>query len=286
MVSTAPFDPLYKPVNNFLIAKQYVDLTVVPDFLSLFHDSDVESNERRVWVLDIIKDGTKTMTDVNVIFKTMCLKMIMGYYTSVLSDKRTKEKVLAVLSSLVAVPRAMEILTEGYGLISWLHSVSRQIEKDEKSLFKGVLSVLKNMLCSMKVSAFAKGIAAKSYAKTGKAGDFVELKINKDLENEVLVIIYDSLRNVDILDTKDAIQYLEVFNLLTKRAIKSLTKAQVINLVNKIGGKCQDGDRFKLLAKALMSNDTMILKSTHVTDSENNECLLKELTCTVQTYIF
>lgn len=286
MVSTAPFDPLYKPVNNFLIAKQFVDLTVVPDFLSLFHDSDVESNDRRIWVLDIIKDGTKTMTDVNVVFKTMCLKMIMDYYTSVLSDKKAKEKVLAVLSSLVAVPRAMEILTEGYGLISWLHSVSRQIEKDEKSLFKGVLSVLKNMLSSMKLSSFAKGIAAKSYAKNGKLSDFVELKINKDIENEILVILYDSLRNVDILEVKDAIQYLKVFRVLTKRAVKSLTKGQIINLVNKIGSLCQDGDRVKLLSKALVANDSTILKSSYVTHSEGSDCLLKELIGIVQTYVF
>lgn len=286
MVSTAPFDPLYKPVNNFLIAKQFVDLTVVPDFLSLFHDSDVESNERRIWVLDIIKDGTKTMSDVNVVFKTMCLKMIMDYYTSVLSDKRTQEKVLAVLGSLVAVPRAMEILTEGYGLLSWLHSVTRRIEKDEKSLFKGVLNVLKNILCSMKLVSVAKGIAAKSYPKNGKASDFIELKINKDVENEILVILYDSLRNVDIFEVKDATQYMKVFNLFTKRAVKSLNKGQIINLVNKIGGICNDGDRVKLLGKAVMANDSTILKSTHITDYGSKECLLKELTSMVQTYIF
>lgn len=136
MVCTAPFDPLYKPVNNFLIAKQFVDLTVVPDFLSLFHDSDVESSDRRLWILDIIKHGTKTMTDVSVIFKTMCLKMIMDFYSSVLSDRKTKEKILAAISAVVAIPRAFEILVEGYGLMSWLHFVVRQLHKDEKTLIK------------------------------------------------------------------------------------------------------------------------------------------------------
>lgn len=284
MVSTAPFDPLYKPVNNFLIAKQFVDLTVVPDFLSLFHDSDVESNERRSWVLDIITDGTKTMTDVNVIFKTMCLKMIMDFYSSVLSDKKSKEKILALLSSVVAVPRGMEILTEGYGLLSWLHCVSRRIEREEKSLFKGVLRLLKSILTSMKLKSFAKG-NSKDNAKNGKVCDFFELKINKEVETEILVILYDGLRNVDNLDVTEATRYLNVYNDLTKRALKSLAKDQIINLVNKIGEVCEDNDRVKILAKSLAGNDPTMLKSAHFAESERDDGLLRELKYIVQSYV-
>ncbi|GBP18012.1 Nucleolar pre-ribosomal-associated protein 1 [Eumeta japonica] len=140
-VATAPANPLYKPVNNFLIAKQFVDFTTIPDFLTLFHDSDVESADRRYWILDIIRDGTKTMSDVMVIFKTMCLKMIMDFYSSVMSDKKTKEKILDCLSSLVSIPRAAEILIQGYGFTPWMNSVIRNL-KNDVTLIKSVLVVV------------------------------------------------------------------------------------------------------------------------------------------------
>lgn len=270
MVSTAPADPLYKPVNNFLIAKQFVDLTVVPDFLSLFHDSDVESAERKLWILDIIKDGVKTMTDVNVVFKTMSLKMIMDYYSSVLSDRKVKERILDVLSSIVAVPRAVEILIEGYGVISWLHSVVRQINPGEKNLVNSVLKLIQNMLYSLKINSLIRNVAIKT--NRGKVLDCVDLKINKDIENELLIILYDLIHNLDEIE-EDLTNYLKTFNLLTRRTLKCLTKVQVMSLVNKVAEICSDCDRLKLLTKALVGNDSNVLKSKLLCDVSDNPSL-------------
>lgn len=286
MVSTAPSDPLYKPVNNFLIAKEIVDLTVVPDFLSLFHDSDVESAERRLWVLDIIKDGTKTMLDVNVIHKTMCLKMIMDYYTSVLSDKRSKEKIISAVSSVAAIPRSCEILIEGYGLISWLHSIVRHLNKD-RSIIIEILDLIVNIIQSLKLNAFSKSVAAKNNARNGKVNDVLDLKINKELEFDILVIVYDLLKVIDDLEIHDVLYYMKVLRLFSNRAVKSLTKKQMFYIVDRCGTFVNYNDGIKIIMKALSGNDSNMLRSKIIYDSLDGSKgnLMKEIVDIISKFL-
>ncbi|KAJ0174882.1 hypothetical protein K1T71_009990 [Dendrolimus kikuchii] len=286
MVSTAPFDPLYKPVNNFLIAKEFVDLTVVPDFLSLFHDSDVEAAERRLWVLDIIKDGTKTMTDVNIIYKTMCLKMIMDYYSSVLSDKKSKQKILTAISSVAAIPRSCEILLEGYGLISWLHSIVRHLGKD-RSLIIGILNLITNVVQSMKLNSFTKSIAAKSNARNGKVHDVLDLKINKEVEFDLLIIVYDLISVIDDLEMCDVLNYMKIYKLFSNRSIKCLTKKQMFYIVDKVGVFVKYNDGIKIVIKALSNNSANMLKSKLLYESMDDlkDCLMREMVDVVTKFI-
>lgn len=282
MVSTAPFDPLYKPVNNFLIAKQFVDMTVVPDFLSLFHDSDVESADRRLWILEVIKDGVKTMTDINVIFRTMSLKMIMDFYSSVLSDRRSKEYILNALSSIVSVPRAFEILVEGHGIISWLHCIVRQT--NDKSVVKCIFGLIKNMVYSTKVAAFSRNITAKN----GQVDDFIELRTNKDVEQELLLIHYYLLKHIDDMDLEDIVDYITVYSLVSKRAIKSLSKKQLLDVLNKMDVLLKGSEVIRLLTKALLANNSVLLRSRNMNidfDDEVKTKLIFTLTEVVQTYV-
>jgi hypothetical protein len=282
VVSTAPADPLYKPVNNFFIAKQLVDLTVVPDFLTLFHDSDVESVERRIWILEVIRDGTKTMTDINVVFKTMCLKMIMDFYSSVLCDRKVKERILSVINSVIAVPRALEILLDGYGLISWLHAVVRQLGKGDRILIKAIFKITRNILHSTMINSYAK------HMNTSKNGNrFIDLKTNKEVENEMLIILYDLLQFVNGLETGDIVFYIQTFNLLSRRAIKLLTKKQILTLVGKISNMFTDSECIKLFTNAIIANDINILKSSciHVDSIETKDNLLNELLVLTDVYI-
>lgn len=279
MISTAPFDPLYKPVNNLFIAKQVVDLTVVPDFLSLFHDSDVESAERRSWILDIIRDGTKTMTDVNVVFKTMCLKMIMDFSSSVLTDRTMQEKILRALTSIVAIPRAFEILVGGYGLISWLHSIVRSTKSEPKTLIKPVCNLIENLLHSMIVNSFARNL--NSVAKNGEPIEFSKVKVNKDVENEILIILYDLLQHLDSLESEDVTLYVKVYELFSKRAIKLLSRRQMLCLINKVAGSCKESEGVNILIKAIEMRNDCLLKSKNLQTEES----LMSLTTVVRNYL-
>ncbi|CAG9788482.1 unnamed protein product [Diatraea saccharalis] len=281
MVSAAPSDPLYKSVNNFFIAKQEVDLTVVPDFLTLFHDSDVEAADRRMWILEIIKDGTRTMTDVNVVFKTMCMKMCMDFYSSVLCDRKVREKILNALNSVIAVPRALEILIEGYGLISWLHAAVAQLRREDKILVNELLHVIENIIHSVVVNSYVKHCAlSKNGARIG------EFKINKDTENEMLILLYDLLPHTFGLDVEDIVTYIQKYNFLSKRAIKCLTKKQILTLVTKTGSYVKENENVKLLTDAIIGNDCNILKSKFISVKlQENDRLLQELLSLVKTYI-
>lgn len=286
MVSTAPFDPLYKPVNNFFIAKQLVDLTVVPDFLSLFHDSDVESADRRLWILTVIKDGTKTMTDINVIFKTMSLKMIMDFYSAVLSDRKTKERIICVLNSVISVPRAFGILLEGYGLMSWLHAVVKQLAKEDKTLVKRLIMLLENMIHSLNINSFVRNLALAKNRNT----NVVDFKVKKDVECEIMDILYDLLSHTDGLEVEELVSYVRIYNLLSKRTIKGLNKKQILSLVCKSAAVI-DNEATKLLTKAIVANDVNVLKSNVIVNYDNTvnlqskDNLLHELTQLVKSNV-
>ncbi|KAI5634914.1 nucleolar pre-ribosomal-associated protein 1 domain-containing protein [Phthorimaea operculella] len=280
MVSTAPMDPLYKLVNNFFIAKEIVDLTVVPDFLSLFHDSDVEAVERRLWILDIIKNGTKTMTDVNVLFKTMCLKMIMDFCCTVLCDRKTQEKTISTISSIVSIPRACEILVEGYGLISWLDYFVRQLKKEDRANVKSVLRLLETMLRSMTIYAFAKNLSL--VGNNGKPIEFMEFKVNKDVEHEIAIILYSLHAKIDSTEIEEMASYIRIYTLLSKRVVKLLTKKQLLNLTSRISEFYKENEGIKLLTKAVTENDASLLRSNNL---QTEECLLNDLSAVVKTYL-
>ncbi|CAH2092542.1 unnamed protein product [Euphydryas editha] len=284
LVVTSPSEPLYKPVNNFLIAKQFVDLTVVPDFLSLFHDSDVEAIDRRNWILDIIRDGTKTMLDVNVVFKTMCLKMIMDFYNTVLSDRKTKVKILGALNSIASVPRAFEILIEGYGFMSWLHYVVRNIRKEDKIIIKEMFVLISNMIHSLGINLFAKYCA--KFNPNSNVQSICDFKVKSDVEYEILSILYELLPHTEFLEYDDIVSYIKIYNLITKRTIKFMTKKQTLNIVTKCSEHCKNNESIKVINQAVVLNNHVILNSKILANKINSESsLIKELVYLVQTYV-
>ncbi|XP_050347479.1 nucleolar pre-ribosomal-associated protein 1 [Nymphalis io] len=284
LVVTSPSEPLYKPVNNFLIAKQFVDLTVVPDFLSLFHDSNVEAMERRNWILDVIRDGTKSMIDVNVVFKTMCLKMIMDFYNTVMADRKTKVKILAALNSIVSIPRAFEILVEGYGFMSWLHYVVRNIRKEDKTIVKEMFALIGNMIYSLGMNLFVKYCA--KFGVNSSVENIYDFKIKSDVEYEILSILYDMLPHTDLLEYDDVVSYIKLYNSITKRSIKFITKKQIANVVMKCSERCKSSENVKLINQAVVLNNDTLLGSKNLTNLITPESnLIRELLQLVHTYV-
>ncbi|CAK1550321.1 unnamed protein product [Leptosia nina] len=261
-VCTAPSDPMYSPVNNFLIAKQFVDFTVVPDFLSLFHDNEVETLDRRLWILDIIACGTRSMTDVNVVFKTMCLKMVMDFFTTVLCDRRTKVSILNLMTSLVAIPKAFKILVEGYSFLSWMHSIIRYIGKDDKTVIQTTLKLLQTIVISMNVPN----------VQHNKIND---AKSRVNAEHDVLSVICELLHNIDAFDSDEVTMYIKLYNLLSKSAIKSLHKRQFVNIISKSSESLKEKDSVQVILQAANAGNSQLLKSNIIKNDTN--CLVREL---------
>ncbi|XP_045522033.1 uncharacterized protein LOC123712803 [Pieris brassicae] len=271
-VCTAPSEPLYRPVNNFLIAKQHVDLTIVPDFLSLFHDNEIECTERRLWILSVMSHGIKTMKDVIVIFKSMCIKMLMDFYTTVLCDKRTKARIISVFGSIASIPRALEILIEGHGLLTWLHSIIWYLRRDDKIVVREILNILNAIIVSVNVNAFGKQIKL-------NLGD---VKVKGDEEYELLTIVYDLLNYVDQSDVDEVTTYLKLYNAISKRTVKFLTKRQITNIFNRCGRRFKDEECVKVIMQGVRAENSQMLRSKII---ENSNCLVRELHLLSVSYI-
>lgn len=90
LVATQPLHPLYLPLQKFLMAKPSLDLTTIPEFLQLFHSSEIDHKLHRIWILEVIRDGLKTSVDTDVAFRCFLFKMLLDFYTCALADRKTK----------------------------------------------------------------------------------------------------------------------------------------------------------------------------------------------------
>lgn len=89
-VLTQPLHPLYSPLQAFLMAKPALDMNTIPELLQLCHSSEIEHQAHRHWILEVICDGLKTDNDMDIASRCVLFKMLLDFYTSILSDKVTK----------------------------------------------------------------------------------------------------------------------------------------------------------------------------------------------------
>lgn len=135
LIASQPLHPLYSPLHTFLMAKPVLDLTTIPELLQLLHSSHVEHKAHRYWILEIIRDGMKEEGDVDVALKCMLFKMLLDFYTCILSDARTKKLILEIIASTTKISKASVLLIRGYGMLAWLrevvnHQDTREAEVD------------------------------------------------------------------------------------------------------------------------------------------------------------
>lgn len=90
LISAKDGNVMFAPIQGYFMAKQALDLKVVPEFLTLFHSSDINHKSYRHWMLECVRDGIKSYHDVKLAFKMSIYKMIMDFYGSVLADNDTK----------------------------------------------------------------------------------------------------------------------------------------------------------------------------------------------------
>lgn len=90
LVSTQPLNPLFRPLQSFLMAKPALDLTVIPEFLTLFHSCEINHEQHRHWILQIVRDGMNTPVDMNLALRCVLYRMLFDFYNSILADPLTK----------------------------------------------------------------------------------------------------------------------------------------------------------------------------------------------------
>ncbi|XP_069668959.1 nucleolar pre-ribosomal-associated protein 1 isoform X2 [Periplaneta americana] len=136
---------MYIPLQNFIIAKSSLDVNTVPEFFTFFHSSEIEYRMYRLWILQIIRDGMKSDKDFQVSERSVVLKLLMSFYSSVLADDDVKKLILEVIESVVRIPGPAEVLVSKNGLISWLHQIIRHLTPDDIILTSATINVVHSL---------------------------------------------------------------------------------------------------------------------------------------------
>ncbi|KAK2577471.1 hypothetical protein KPH14_003572 [Odynerus spinipes] len=203
LIATQPLHPLYLPLHNFLMVKPALDLNTIPELLQLFHSSDIQHKDHRHWILETIRDGIKMEKDVEVASKCMLYKMLLDFFTCILSDIKTKKLILEVIESSTKIPKSCLLLVRGYGLIPWLTETVVRLEMCETECATLLIDIVCNIsdalscakqeydcykimllriLLSLK-SHLTRGLGIRSF---GKYLDLLQkLLTSKDLENVI-----------------------------------------------------------------------------------------------------
>ncbi|XP_014204938.1 nucleolar pre-ribosomal-associated protein 1 [Copidosoma floridanum] len=143
---TQPLNPLYSPLHAFLMAKPALDLDIIPEFLPLFHSSEVEHLAHRHWILEIIRDGFKDHEDMDIALKYLLFKMLFCYYNCILADDVTKKLILQTIRSATRLTRGCTILVNGYSLLPWLVNISVNLKKGDSESIACVIDIVNNII--------------------------------------------------------------------------------------------------------------------------------------------
>ncbi|XP_065338763.1 uncharacterized protein LOC135938771 isoform X2 [Cloeon dipterum] len=123
LVVSNPEHDMYQVLNMYLLAKQSIDLTDLPNFLRMMHSSEPSHKTHRQWIFNVLKNGLRNEKDFELFFSSFASKILAAFYISPLSDSKAKEDILQIFISVVKIPGAAKRLILSSGLISWINGV-------------------------------------------------------------------------------------------------------------------------------------------------------------------
>ncbi|XP_046741321.1 nucleolar pre-ribosomal-associated protein 1 [Diprion similis] len=149
LVATQPLNPLYSSLQKFLMAKPSLDLATIPEFLQLFHSSEIDHKLHRFWILEVVRDGLKTTIDAELAFKCVLFKMLLDFYNCSLADRQAQILILQVIKSAVKIPNTAVLLVTGYGLLPWLHDIIYSSDVNDTEFVTIFIEVTLNLYDSL-----------------------------------------------------------------------------------------------------------------------------------------
>ena len=125
-----PLDPMFKSISSFVLAKPMMELYEVPEFLRLFHSSDVVSHSiQQDFILSVVSDGVRDELDFAILQQTFIPKMLMSYHDCSLIKPNSKTVILDVIVKMCQMPSAAKTLIRQHGLLIWLMHLQHDFVK-------------------------------------------------------------------------------------------------------------------------------------------------------------
>jgi hypothetical protein len=195
-----PLDSMFKSVSSFVLAKPMMDLFSVPEFLRLFHSSDVTNHGcEQLWILGVISNGLRNDLDYGILQQNFVLKMIMSYYDSSMAaaqdSSSIRTHILDIVEAICALPSPAVEMIRQHGLLIWL------LEKDQDS--NKLIAILQALWTSTKTNLNSQTImemlalTLKLLAKTSNVeGLKILLPILVDLASKLDLSLRNQLINL------------------------------------------------------------------------------------------
>lgn len=135
---------VYNIVANYLVVRPKFDFTAIPEMMVLFHSSDVQQEEHRLFLLNAIHNGIKDDLDFKLLNNTPVFKMIFSCYGCPLSDRKIDLMVLRIVDRMAMKTSKIEYLLQRYGLALWIFQASVSVEAFEYDAIEMILTLVEH----------------------------------------------------------------------------------------------------------------------------------------------
>lgn len=147
-----PTNILYKTLTMYLRLKDHFNFLCIPEFNVLFHSPDIEHQQYRQFILEIIRDGIKCNSDLVLLITTNTFKAILGFYDSTISNLDTNLLILSIINNCVKIPSTIQIMINQIGIISWLNSIICNLEYYYFDTIEGIIAIINSLWYSLKIN--------------------------------------------------------------------------------------------------------------------------------------
>ncbi|XP_055923704.1 uncharacterized protein LOC129954076 [Eupeodes corollae] len=151
-LTTDPTHTLYKQLTMFLRLKETFNFLCVPEFNVLFHSPEVEHNTFRQFIVEIIRNGVRSSSDLFLLVTTSTFKALLGFYASSMSTLDSNLQILSVLSTCVKIPGSSKIMIEHVGIIPWLNGLLSGVEFYHFDIIEGIINIINNLWYAIKAN--------------------------------------------------------------------------------------------------------------------------------------
>lgn len=110
----------------------------------MFHSSDVQQHEQRLFILEAIHNGIKDDLDFKLLNNTPLLKMIFSCYGCPLSDRKLDFTIIKIVNRIVTKTSKVEMLIQRYGLVLWIFQIAVKIEAFEYDAIEMILTLIEH----------------------------------------------------------------------------------------------------------------------------------------------
>ncbi|CAG9804998.1 unnamed protein product [Chironomus riparius] len=142
--------PIYSTVSNYLIIKDKFEFSTIPELLVLFHSSDIQHEDARLFILNMINNGISDGLDFKILNNTPFLKMILSCYKCPLSSRKIDLLILKIVDKLVIKCEKTKFLIDKYGLGLWIFQISVNVEAFEYDIIEAIVSLIYHIFQSNK----------------------------------------------------------------------------------------------------------------------------------------